>query len=202
MKVHEQLFAGTGLGILVGLLIGLSSSPVVAAIVAALAAGMVTLLGFATKPEEAQNRTFVRTSAWRLGSFGIACGISLLGSVYIRAHDLLSPSPKQEILQLRNAGFSPDEARRWVLLKHLGGSTGQPESAKGAGVGASVLFASEGADDCRAFDPANYASSREQIEYLEAKGGRYAAFGSSLSDLNDTEKSVVLSRAKRLFCLE
>jgi hypothetical protein len=202
MKIGEQLFAGTGLGILVGLLIGLSSSPVVATVVTALAAGMITLLGFNTKPDDPQNRTFLRASAWRLGSFGMACGIFVLVGLYVRANDVLSPSPKQEILRLSNAGFSPEEARRWVLVKHLGASPGQPEAAKGTGVGSSVLFAGEGADDCRALDPANYQNAREQIAYLESRRGTFAAFGRGLSDLSDSEKSTVLSHTKRLFCPE
>jgi len=206
VALGQQIFAGVGLGLLVGLLVGLSSSPVVASIVGALAAGMITLLGYAPKTDSAVTSPITPGSAWRLGSFGLACALGVLTGIYTRANDLLSPSPKQQIVRLTNAGFTTDEARHWVLAKNLGAATdaGSDKQAggRGAGVSASVLFAESGEDLCQAFDPANYQNAGEQLRHMQSLGAHYRAFAQAVQGLDDPQRAAMLDKTKLLFCAQ
>ena len=118
-KMFGQLFAGVGLGLLVGVLVGLSSSPVVSVVVGALASGMVTLLGFVRSPKDGE-APLSDGSVVRLGGFGVACAAAVLFGLFIRTHNWLSPSIADQVAEVQRAGYSGEEARRWVAYKNVG----------------------------------------------------------------------------------
>ena len=187
----EQIFAGVGLGVLTGLLVGLSASPVVASVVGAIAASIVTLLGLA--PGDGSRKLFASGSALRLGTFGLACALATLLGLYIRTHDLLSPTPDQQIASLHKAGLNQEQATQWVLAKRF-------EPTGKAGVGSSVLFSGTGVDDCQEFDPTRYKDAQEQLAHFQSIGGRYLAFATGIQSLSDSDKLIVLKSARLLFC--
>jgi hypothetical protein len=204
-----QLFAGIGLGLLVGVLVGLSSSPVVSVVVGALAAGMVTLLGFvqSVKAGETSNS---EGSVVRLGGFGVACTAAILLGLFIRTHDLLSPSIADQVSEVQKAGYTSPEARRWVAYKNVGavlesgssgGSTAQPETGRGAeSVAGSVLFSSADAGECQHFDTARYKDVPEHLYSLRQSGGKYAEYAEKISTLDASRQKAVLDSLRLLAC--
>ena len=114
--MYSQLFAGVGLGLLVGILVGLSSSPVVSVVVGALAAGMVTLLGF-TRSSKGSEPSYSEGSTIRLGGFGVACAAAVIWGLFIRTHNWASPSIAEQVSDVQKAGYSGEEARRWVAVQ-------------------------------------------------------------------------------------
>src|SRR5438105_4710037 len=81
-----QAVGGGGLGLLTGILVGMSSSPVVATVLGAISAALGGFLGF-QKPDSTSSSSDVR-----LGAFGVFCVAAIFLGVYVRAHNLASPT--------------------------------------------------------------------------------------------------------------
>ena len=204
-----QLFAGCGLGLLVGLLVGLSSSPVVSALVGALAAGMVTLLGFNLPTKEGKS-SYGEGSVLRLGSFGVGCAIAVLLGLYIRTHNWLSPSISDQVSEIQRAGYSAEDARKWVALRNIGAALGPagvpPTTAEkssattGVAVAGSVLFSGANAGQCQYFDTGRYKDTREHLYSLRQMGGIYAEYADKISSMDATQQKAVLNSLRLLFC--
>ena len=204
-----QLFAGIGLGLLVGVLVGLSSSPVVSVVVGALAGGMVTLLGFARSTKEGDS-SYLEGSVIRLGSFGIACAVAVVLGLFIRTHNWVSPSIADQVSEVQKAGYSPEEARRWVAYKNVGtvlgigpgssGSTAASPSGGTAQVAGSVLFAGADSGECQHFDPNRYKDAAEQLNALRQLGGKYAEYAQKISTLDAGQQKSVLESLRLLYC--
>ena len=197
-----QLFAGTGLGLLVGLLLGLSSSPVVSVVVGALATGMVTLLGFGGK-----DGTFVYTggSAIRLGSFGLACATAVLLGLCTRTYDWASPSIAQQVAKVQQAGYSADEARRWVASRNVGTALNSNQgrsdgSSQTASVASSVLFSGGNSGECQYFDTRRFKDNTEHLYTLRQMGGTYAEYAGKIGALDANQQKSVLEALQLLFC--
>jgi hypothetical protein len=206
-----QLFAGTGLGLLVGILVGLSSSPVVSAVVGALTAGMVTLLGFTRATKEGGPILSPEGSVFRLGSFGVACAIAVGLGLYIRTHNLASPSIADQVAEVQKGGYTPEEARRWVAYKNVGtvltssapGSNGPAQSGNGtASVAGSVLFSGSNAGECQHFDTTKFKDAKEQLYALRQLGDRYAEYAEKISTLDAAQQKQVLDSLRLLFCAQ
>ena len=212
-KSVGQLFAGIGLGLLVGILVGLSSSPVVSVVVGALAAGMVTLLGF-TRPAKDGDPTHAEGSTIRLGGFGLACSVAVLLGLFIRTHNWLSPSIADQVSEVQRAGFSAEDARRWVAYKNVGAIL-ESGSGKGAGDGkdtpvpsvrgaealaGSVLFAGENSGECQYFDTSRYKDVSEHLYSLRQLGGKYADYAAKISSLDAAQQKSVLESLRLLYC--
>jgi len=225
-KMFGQLFAGIGLGLLVGVLVGLSSSPVVSVVVGALASGMVTLLGFVRSPKEGETPSS-DGSVVRLGGFGVACAAAVLLGLFIRTHNWLSPSIADQVAEVQRAGYSGEEARRWVAYKNVGAvlepviSTAvgsEPPDARGTDahrgapasantlmaaaqpVAGSVLFAGGNSGECQYFDTSRYKDAPEHLYSLRQMGGNYAKYAEKISTLDATEQKKVLDSLRLLFC--
>lgn len=199
-----QLFAGAGLGLLVGVLVGLSSSPVVSVVVGALAAGMVTLLGF-TRPAKEGEPAYKEGSVARLGSFGVACTAAVLLGLFVRTHNWLSPSIAEQVAEVRKAGYTEDEARRWVALRNIGTAPGSEneKSKSGGGNGAvagSVLFAGGNSGECQYFDTNRYKDVPEHLYALRQQGGTYAEYADKISTLDSSHQKTVLDSLRILYC--
>jgi hypothetical protein len=204
-----QLFAGVGLGLLVGVLVGLSSSPVVSVVVGALAAGMVTLLGFARSSKDGDS-SYAEGSVIRLGGFGVACAAAVLLGLAIRTHNLLSPSIAKQVSEVQKAGYSGEEARRWVAYKNIGailesgsstGSNNPSPPARGTeSVAGSVLFSGADSGECQHFDTSRYKDASEHLYSLRQLGGKYAEYAEKISTLDTAQQKSVLESLRVLFC--
>lgn len=206
-----QLFAGVGLGLLVGILVGLASSPVVSVVVGALAAGMVTLLGF-VRPGQEGAPVPGAGSTIRLGGFGVACAAAILLGLFIRTHNLVSPTIAQQVDEVRRAGYSAEEARRWVAYKNVGaildavpGNADAPavsgHSGGGTeGVAGSVLFSGANTGECQYFDTSRYKDISEHLYSLRQQGGKYAELAARVASLDPAQQKTVLESLQLLNC--
>jgi hypothetical protein len=203
-----QLFAGVGLGLLVGVLVGLSSSPVVSVVIGALASGMVTLLGFVQVKDESAARA--EGSVVRLGGFGVACTAAILLGLYVRTHNLASPSIADQVAEVQKAGYSGEQARRWVAYKNVGAvldpgsaseSNGHATPARGTeAVAGSVLFSGEDSGECQHFDTGRYKDVSEHLYSLRQSGGKYAEYADRISTLDPGKQKAVLESLRLLAC--
>jgi|KBSMisStandDraft_5_1062788.scaffolds.fasta_scaffold437737_2 hypothetical protein len=204
----EQLFAGGGLGLLVGILVGLSASPVVSVIVGSLATGLVTLLGFVS-PKQGEPASG-GTSVMRLGAFGVTCAIAVVLGIFIRTHNWASPSIAEQVADVQKAGYSPEEARRWVAYKNIGGAleapTSGPEKSReaagggGAPTASSVLFSGKDSGECRHFDTTLYKNTAEHLNALRQLGGSYAEYADKIGAMDARQQKDTLESLRRLYC--
>jgi hypothetical protein len=203
--MFSQLFAGTGLGLVVGFLVGLSTSPVVSVVVGALAAGMVTFLGF-TRSGKDVGVAYDSGSTLRLGAFGIACAASVLVGLFVRTHNWLSPSISDQVAEVRKAGYSDEEARRWVAEKNIGAPFTSSEThvaslkASDGGAIGSVLFSSGNSGECQHFDTNRYKDVPEHLYALKLLGGKYGEYAEKISTLDAGHQKIVLDSLRLLFC--
>ena len=85
--------AGSALGIFVGLAVGISvTSGVTGMIIGSVAAGLTLFLGFGKKRSTSEDGDANR-ELLRLVGFGIFSSVALGSGIWIRTHELLSPSP-------------------------------------------------------------------------------------------------------------
>jgi hypothetical protein len=194
----RDLGAGAALGAFVGLLLGLSVSDVVAAVVGAMVALIGAFFGLST-PKEG---TAAPGRPWRMLGFGV-CGIAaLLGGVWLRTHETLSPSLKQRIAILQEAGLPVEQARVVALYKHVGIAPQDVtlvESAKQVRAGAGVLFAGH-AETCGQLDADRYANLEERAHAFSRAGGAWAPIGDTALTLDHTARRALLDAAWKLAC--
>lgn len=121
----SQVFAGIGIGVLMGLIIGLSVSPVVKSILGTLAGLLGVFLGlqeniFGKSKEPPDSTSPIVLSSLRAGSFGLACAITILIGLYIRTHDAIGLTPKDQVLKWVDAGYKKPLARELALVEKMG----------------------------------------------------------------------------------
>ena len=81
---------------------------------------------FRTKPSAPRSG---KPAAMRAGVFGFTCVMGVLGSIYLRTHDALSPprpSLKQQVDELVTVRFSPAEARKIAVLNAVKAADAMP----------------------------------------------------------------------------
>ena len=110
----QDMLAGGSLGALLGLLMGLSTSPVVSIVITALVALLGALFGLTEK----KLPLLSGASAFRLCSFALAAFMVTPAAVWIRTHELLSPSVQQQIVVLKQMGV-PDGPEQYQMLRYL-----------------------------------------------------------------------------------
>lgn len=158
VMLMAELFAGAGTGLLLGLLLGLAASPVVGVVVGALAALLAALVGVQLPGRgDAPSPNQRRAGHWRAAAFSLACVLGVLGGLYIRTHDLLSPAPhslQQRVDELTGIGFSASEARRIVVLHKLD-DTPIAAATPTAPSSKSLLFAAQ-AERCERLNPERF----------------------------------------------
>ncbi len=135
------------------------------------------------------------------------CCLSVLFGIWIRNHHLFTPRIADQIKELTDAGFSPDDARAWVAYTNsgllIGGKSVSPEKGSGstAATISSVLFASEGkADVCGLFTAEHYKNQEEQINALKLQGGVWDSYASFVAHLDMAGRNAALGSAQKLFC--
>ena len=106
-------YGGSGIGLLFGIIMGTSTTPTVATVLGALTAVLAGVLGL-------NDKYFNNAKAVRIGSFGFACVIGAYMGLFVRSHNLLSPSPEALKEQYVQLGFSEERALELVLYKEFG----------------------------------------------------------------------------------
>ena len=107
------IYSGSGIGLLIGVLMGLAVSPTVGVIIGALASILAVLLGL-------NDTQFSNAKAVRIGSFGFACVLGAFLGIFVRTHNLLSPSPQALLQTYTKLGFSEPEVRDFIAYKEFG----------------------------------------------------------------------------------
>jgi hypothetical protein len=128
-----MLFACGGcLGLLVGLLIGLSVSPVVASVTSALVGLVVAYAGIRPRvrlrktsddgepgkggADAHEHRSLSPSGALvYIAGFSSSAVVAILGGLAVRAHGLLSPSPREIVSRWEQAGLTPAQAQQVAL---------------------------------------------------------------------------------------
>jgi hypothetical protein len=208
-EVVIEVLAGFSLGMLTGLISGLSASPVVPMLLGTIAASLLVLLGFKEKTTSQDGHSPKPTAAFRLLSFGFSCSAFLVLGVFLRTHNTLSPSLKDQEQLLQSAHFTPSEVHQLLLWQSFGisGVTGtdhdfglkvDKDKAFGAS-SSSVLFAGE-ADKCLALTFSNYHDMEAYLEGLGNRGGVYAELGVALKPLPPESRENLANTIGKLAC--
>jgi len=190
-KSTAQLYSGSGLGLMLGLLLGLSSTPVVAVVVGAIAAllGSIVLPHLpskATANDAAETRA---TIDLRAGAFGMVCVVGILGGIWLRTHDVLSPKVPtliEKLEQWKSIGFSPQEART-LVARSEGLGEGGGKATAGLSTTRTVLF-SDPTTRCAQLKVDRYATvDAAATAYEEYGESALARIARSLSRLPDPD---------------
>lgn len=197
-----QVFSGIGLGLLIGICIGLSSSPVVAIVLTTLTSLLAAYFGL--KPANEQ----VHQKGERLlimSVFSFTCVLAILSAVYIRANGLLSPPPGKLIGELRELGFSHEEARAIFLYKEYGiipnGAqvANEPQSDQKDD---SILFGAKGQQDIiEKLQRRKYRSIEEQLRAFRNRGGKHEQYADTLAHFvkDSTAQGAIMQATLNLF---
>lgn len=121
VNLKLALFAGSGIGLLFGMIIGTSITPTVATILGALTTLLAAILGL-------NDRHFNDAKAVRVGAFGFACVLGAYLGLFVRAHNVFSPSIitlKETYLEV---GFSEQQALNFIAFKEFGITLATPET--------------------------------------------------------------------------
>ncbi len=112
-------YGGGGIGLLFGIIMGTSITPTVATVLGALVAILSAVLGL-------NDSQFTHAKAVRIGSFGFACVLGAYIGLYVRSHNLLSPSLASLKEQYLEIGFSEKQALQFITYKEFGFFDGPP----------------------------------------------------------------------------
>jgi len=107
------LYGGAGIGLLFGIIMGTSTTPTVATVLGALTTLLAGILGL-------NDHYFNNAKAVRVGSFGFACVIGAYTGLFVRSHNLLSPSPEALKAQYLRPGYGEEQALKLVTFKEFG----------------------------------------------------------------------------------
>lgn len=163
------IFSGSGLGLAVGLFMGLSVSPIVGVVIGAIASSLAVFLGFGDEKHTS-------AKSLRIGAFGLAAALSAILGIYIRSHNLLSPSLDSLKSQYLELGFSEEEALSFIKFKEFGIlnedwniAGGDSAALTRVNAGTSLLFSSGrvSRDKCDKFDFTEDTPLRVMINNLK-----------------------------------
>ena len=108
-----SLYGGAGIGLLFGVIMGTSITPTVATMFGTLTTLLAGILGL-------NDTHFSNAKAVRVGSFGFACVIGAYIGLFVRSHNVLSPS----LITLKEkyiaVGFSEEQALNFIAQKEFG----------------------------------------------------------------------------------
>ncbi|MBT1688113.1 hypothetical protein [Dawidia soli] len=180
-RIH--IFSGIGLGLLIGICIGLSSSPVVAIVLTTLTSLLAAYFGLKPASEQIEQKS---ERLLIMIAFSFTCVTAILGSVYIRANGLLSPPTGKLIGELRELGFSQEEARTIFLYKEYGivppGSLVAKDPVSMQDEKRSILYNAEA--QRRSFEALqrdNYGSIEDQLTAFRNRKGKYQQYTDTLT---------------------
>jgi hypothetical protein len=119
-RFFDQIFPGFGIGLLMGLLVGITTSAVVSGLLTTLGGLLAAMLGLQGRSTSESGEatsgpfSFLQVNSGRIGAFGLACAIGMLGGMTIRVKGLLNTPLKNQVGEWVEAGFDSSEARKFV----------------------------------------------------------------------------------------
>ncbi len=115
IKINLKLafFGGSGIGLLFGIIMGTSTTPTVSVVLGSLTALLTALLGL-------NDTYFNDAKSVRIGSFGFACVLGIFIGFYVRSNNPFSPTIEQKIQAYQVAGFSQEQALKYIAAKEFG----------------------------------------------------------------------------------
>jgi hypothetical protein len=123
----SDVVAGVALGLFVGALLGLSLTPgTTSTVMTALVAVLAIFFGLTNAAETTQ----IRPATGRIAAFCIAALIATTAGIYVRTHDLLSPSGSglpALATELKTIGYSDDEIHNMIKARYFGSSIEQKQ---------------------------------------------------------------------------
>ena len=199
--LRKHVLWGGSLGLCVGLIMGLSSTPVVGTIIGALAALFATMFG--AKGDD--------LSAFaRIGGFGAACVIGVIGGISLRAHNILGTTVTAQVTEWVGAGYDPAIAHQIVLYRELGlllGPNGTlaetPRSGKVAGSATGGFLSARADEECRQLDPVLFGDDPAKIlRSYRNTGGAWDSLSRTLEGLPPDRQKSIVHASWRLACPE
>jgi hypothetical protein len=181
---RASILSGIGMGLLLGIIMGLSVSEVVKIIMGTITALLGAFLGFdkrsfsgMTSDEYQKEKENTLFTALRAGWFGFTVVAGLFMGMFIRTHEMFSPTLEKSVKKWTDAGYAKDYALKLVAFQRLGINpvTGQAEALTAVQKqSASSLFSSQQARDlCGESDPdqwnGDWKTAKEGILELEDK---------------------------------
>lgn len=170
----NSLISIASLGLLIGVLVGLSSSPVVGSLIGTLATIFVTMFSSlfpAASNDDGKNEKSQRRlphfafDGQPLTVFCLVCLVGIFSGIWIRTHNLLSPSIADQIEEWTDAKFDPNLARLMVARQLT-------EQKDGANIRSSVLFDSL-ADNFQLLKPTEFGDAENISEAWKNMGGDF-----------------------------
>ena len=198
--MKKNIFAGLGLGLLIGTIIGLSIAEVTGIILGALTSLLAAFFGLRSNKEGETGNQII------IGTFSIICLFSIFLGLYIRTHNLLSPSLLTEINEFKEASFDAHEIKKIILFKKLGlipdGYTFSKEGKQSTNSGLTVVMAGDNnsIDLCNSIDDKSTLINIK--EAFDESGGKYQKIEQQLSLIitDQTELRNTLLFFKKLIC--
>ena len=194
--MKKEIFSGISLGILTGFIIGLSISQIAGIILGALTSLLAAFFGLKSGDEGKTANLVI------IGSFSIACLVSIFMGLYMRTHNFLSPSLADQIKIYKSVPFDSIEIKKIILLKEFGlvpDGYSVSNEAKYTNDKTS-LMAGEGSVLC---EEINDSSSLEQIkEKFRESGFKFQEMERRLSEVIADENALkqTLLYLKSLAC--
>jgi hypothetical protein len=196
--MKKNIFAGLGLGLLIGTIIGLSIAQVTGIILGALTSLLAAFFGLrSNKDGEIGNQIII-------GTFSISCLLSIFFGLYIRTHNLLSPSLSSEIKEYKNAYFDTAEIKKIILFKELGlipDGYNFSKEKKQTNRQTALMAGNQGVIDlCNAVD--DNSTLKDVKEAFDESGGKYSEIEKrlTLAIADSTELRNTLLFFKKLIC--
>jgi len=177
--IGSQVFASVGIGSLIGILLGLSSSPVVGLVVGSITAILTSLIGLKTSASDDESKSQLLTgnqlklAGIRTGSFGFACVVGICVGIFMRTHNVLSPtapSLQAQIAELTQIGLSTEAATKLVLNQKYNkknASQAQADSATSNLLTKTVLFTSN-SELCEKIEVDRFASFNALMSFYRS----------------------------------
>lgn len=206
MRGWIALLAGVSPGLLLGVLVGLAASPVVGSVVGGLVTLLATFLGLReTKGDEAALAGRAREDDLRrltLAGFGVACLGGLFWGLYLRTHEVLSPSVSEQVKRWTDASYDEQQARALVALRLVGlvpaGATARTPSQADQAV-AGVLFAGA-REQCDAANPQGLSNAAAVAGLYRTVGSPWAQYAKVIARQPEQTRLDLLRAGWALVC--
>jgi hypothetical protein len=108
-----SFYSGSGIGLLIGVLMGIAVSPTVGIIIGTLSSTLAVLLGL-------NDKHFSNAKAMRIGSFGFACVLGVFLGIFMRTHNVLSPSIQEMKKEYTDVNYKEPQALDFIAFKEFG----------------------------------------------------------------------------------
>jgi uncharacterized membrane protein (Fun14 family) len=212
---NASILSGIGMGLLLGLIMGLSVSEVVKVIMGAMTALLGTFLGFDKRnfsgvsaedySKEKENTLF---TSLRAGWFGFAVVAGILSGMFIRTHEVFTPSVEKSIKQWTDAGYDAAYARKLVTFQRLAINPGtgavEPITSITRSISSNLFSAEQVASLCNNMDPYvwknNWAVAKEHMDSLHIPQLSLLAISIETNIKDNDQKFRLLNTLSPVFC--